>query len=205
MHCHILYHMDVGMARVVRYEDAPVPGYFTQHPMHPSPLFGGVHDPAFFFGEGVLLSQMTEGFASWQNNRNGLMAHWQSRLGNGRRTEYELGIDYDRFITNNLSAFTSYEWSTGINRNRGMFGTRYLLPFLVQSQVSVDTDGDFRFTVSKSFPITSRFSLYGRAQYDTKALWETTLGAEYFLHKNLSIVAQWHNQYGMGAGVGFRF
>lgn len=205
MHCHILYHMDVGMARVVHYEDAPVPGYFTQHPMHPSPLFGGVHDPAFFFGEGVLLSQMTEGFASWQNNRNGLMAHWQSRLGNGRRTEYELGIDYDRFITNNLSAFTSYEWSTGINRNRGMFGTRYLLPFLVQSQVSVDTDGDFRFTVSKSFPITSRFSLYGRAQYDTKALWETTLGAEYFLHKNLSIVAQWHNQYGMGAGVGFRF
>lgn len=133
------------------------------------------------------------------------MAHWQSRLGNGKDTDYELGIDYDRFFTSNFSTFASYEWSTGINGNRGMFGTRYLLPFLIQSQASVDTDGDFRFTLSKVFPITARLSLFGRAQYDTKALWETTVGAEYFLHRNLSLVGQYHNQYGWGAGVGFRF
>jgi CopA family copper-resistance protein len=205
MHCHMLYHMEVGMARVVHYEDAPEPGYYTRHPMHPSPFFGGVHDPNLFFGQGVLLSQMTEGYASWQNNRNGLMAHWQSRIGNGKRTEYELGLDYDRFINRYLSTFASYEFSTGINRNRGMFGTRYMLPFLVQSQASVDTDGDFRFTLSKSFPITARLSVYGRAQYDTKAHWEITAGAEYYLHKNLSIVAQYHNQYGTGIGLGFRF
>jgi len=199
MHCHILYHLAIGMGRVVHYEDAPPNPHLMTGAMMSE------HDPKLFFGEGVLLSQMTEGTASWENNRNGLMAHWQSRIGNGSKTQYEIGIDYDRFISSNLSTFASYEWSTGINRNRGMFGTRYLLPFLIQSQASVDTDGDFRFTVSKVFPITARFSLYGRAQYDTKAIWETTVGAAYLVHKNLSLVGQYHNQYGWGAGVGFRF
>lgn len=205
MHCHLLYHAEVGMMRVVHYEEAPVTTYMAEHPMRHSTLFGGVHDPLLFFGEGVLLSQMSEGTVSMQNNRNRLMAHWQLRLGNGSRTQYELGLDYDRFFTSNLSTFASYEWSTGINRNRAMFGTRYLLPFLIQSQASVDTDGDFRFTVSKVFPITARFSLFGRAQYDTKAIWETTVGVEYYLHKTVSLVGWYHNQYGVGAGVGFRF
>lgn len=199
MHCHVLYHLAIGMARVVHYEDAPP----NPHLMTGSMMTE--HDPKLFFGEGVLLSQMTEGTISWENNRNGLMAHWQSRIGNGRRTQYELGLDYDRFFTANFSTFASYEWSTGINRNRGMFGTRYLLPFLIQSQASLDTDGDFRFTLSKVFPITARFSLFGRAQYDTKAIWETTVGAEYVLQKNVSLVGWYHNQYGLGAGVGFRF
>ncbi len=199
MHCHVLYHLAIGMARVVHYEDAPPNPHLMPGAMMTE------HDPKLFFGEGVLLSQMTEGSISLENNRNGLMAHWQSRLGNGKDTDYELGIDYDRFFTSNFSTFASYEWSTGINGNRGMFGTRYLLPFLIQSQASVDTDGDFRFTLSKVFPITARLSLFGRAQYDTKALWETTVGAEYFLHRNLSLVGQYHNQYGWGAGVGFRF
>lgn len=199
MHCHVLYHLAIGMARVVHYEDAPPNPHLMTGAMMTE------HDPKLFFGEGILLSNMTEGTASWENNRNGLMAHWQSRIGNGSDTDYELGIDYDRFITSNLSTFASYEWSNGINDNRAMFGARYLLPFLIQSQASVDTDGDFRFTVSKVFPITARFSLFGRAQYDTKARWETTAGAEYFLHKNLSLVGQYHNQYGWGAGVGFRF
>ncbi len=199
MHCHVLYHLAIGMARVVHYEDAPPNPHLMRGAMMSE------HDPKLLFGEGILLSNMTEGTASWENNRNGLMAHWQSRIGNGSDTDYEVGLDYDRFINSNLSAFASYEWSNGINDNRGMFGARYLLPFLIQSQASVDTDGDFRFTVSKVLPITTRFSLFGRAQYDTKARWETAAGAEYFLHKNLSLVGQWHNQYGWGIGAALRF
>ena len=205
MHCHILYHAEVGMMRVVHYEDAPVTSYMAEHPMKHSPLLGGVHDPLFVFGEGILLSQMTEGTVSLQNNRNGLTAHWQSEIGNGNGNEYELGLDYDRFINSNLSLFAGYEWSNGINENRGMFGARYLLPFLIQSQISVDTDGDFRFSVSKAFPITARFSVFGRSQYDTEAQWEHTAGAEYFLRKNLSLFGQWHSEYGPGVGIGFRF
>ena len=43
---------------------------------------------------------------------------YQSRIGNGSESDYELGIDYDRFINSNLSAFASYEWSNGVNDNR---------------------------------------------------------------------------------------
>ncbi len=199
MHCHVLYHLAIGMARVVHYEDAPPNPHLMTGAMMTE------HDPKLFFGEGILLSNMTEGAVSLENNRNGLTAHWQSRIGNGSDTDYEVGIDYDRFITSNLSVFASNEWSNGINPDRGMFGARYLLPFLIQSQASVDTDGDLRFTISKVFPITARLSVFGRAQYDTKAQWETSAGVAYFLHKNLSLVGQYHNQYGWGAGVGFRF
>lgn len=199
MHCHVLYHLAVGMARVVHYEDAqPNPHLMTG-------AMKSEHDPWLQFGEGILLSNITEGSASWENSRNGLMAHWQSRIGNGNDREYELGLDYDRFFNSNLSAFASFEVSNGINEDRGMMGARYLLPFLIQSQASLDTDGDFRFTVAKTIPITARFALFGRAQYDTKALWETSAGAEYVLHRNVSLVGQWHNQYGWGAGIGFRF
>ena len=199
MHCHVLYHLAIGMARVVHYEDAPPNSHLMRGAMKTE------HDPQLLFGEGLLLSNMTGGTVSLQNNRNGLTGHWQSRIGNGSDTDYELGLDYDRFLTSNLSTFASYEWSNGINTDRGMFGARYLLPFLIQSQVSVDTEGDFRFTAGKAIPITARFSVFGRAQYDTKAGWETSAGAEYFLHKNLSIVGQWHNEYGLGGGVALRF
>ena len=199
MHCHVLYHLAIGMARVVHYEDGPPNPHLMTDTMKTE------HDPKLLFGEGILLSNMTEGTVSLQNNRNGLTGHWQSRIGNGEDTDYELGLDYDRFFTSNLSTFASYEWSNGTNTDRGMFGARYLLPFLIQSQVSVDTEGDFRFTAGKAFPITSRFSVFGRAQYDTKAGWETSAGAEYFLYRNLSIVGQWHNEYVVGGGVALRF
>lgn len=199
MHCHVLYHLAVGMARVVHYEDAPPNPHLMTGAMKTE------HDPWLQFGEGILLSNMTEGSASWENSRNGLMAHWQSRIGNGNDSDYELGLDYDRFLNSNLSAFASFEVSNGLNEDRGMMGARYLLPFLIQSQTSLDTNGDFRFTVAKAIPITARFALFGRAQYDTKALWETSAGTEYVLHRNVSLVGQWHNQYGWGAGIGFRF
>jgi FtsP/CotA-like multicopper oxidase with cupredoxin domain len=199
MHCHVLYHLAIGMARIVHYEDAP------RNPHLMTSVMMNDHDPMLFFGDFTLLSNMTEGAASWENNRNGLMAHWQSRIGHGSDSDYEIGLDYDRFISSNLSTFASYEWSNGINSDRGMFGARYLLPFLIQSQASVDTEGDLRFTVGKSFPITARLSVFGHAQYDTKAKWESRTGVSYFLHKNLSIVGQYHQEYGWGAGFGLRF
>ncbi|CAN5893285.1 hypothetical protein BH11VER1_BH11VER1_01380 [soil metagenome] len=201
MHCHVLYHMAVGMARVVHYEDAP-----------PNPVFhdmknelGSEHDPIFFFGEGAALSQMSDGFVTLQNNRNGLAASWEVGWGNVEKTGYEVDLTYDRYLNTFTSVFAGAELSNNEAGNRGIVGVRYLLPFLVQSQAWVDTQGDFRFSLRQSIPITSRLAMYGGIEYDTLTKWEGVAGIEYVLGKRLSLIGQWHSEYGLGGGVAIRF
>ncbi|CAN5718316.1 multicopper oxidase PcoA [soil metagenome] len=201
MHCHVLYHMAVGMARVIHYEDAP-----------PNPSFhdmkgglGNEHDPIFFFGAGTALSQMSDGFITLQNNRNGLAASWEVGWENVEKTEYEVDLTYDRYLNTFTSVFAGAQLANNEAGDRGIAGVRYLLPFLVQSQVWVDTSGDFRFSLRESIPLTSRLGVYGGIEYDTLTHWEGIAGVEYVLGKRLSLIGQWHSEYGLGGGVLIRF
>ena len=201
MHCHVLYHLAVGMARVVHYEDAP-----------PNPHLHGrgrvakmAHDPVFAFGEVTALSSMSDGFVALQNNRNGLMAAWEVGWQNVDRTGYEVDLTYDRYLNSFTSVFAGGELSNSEAEHRGIFGVRYLLPLMLQSQVWVDTAGDFRFSLRQSIPLTARLSVFGGGEYDTLTHWESVAGLEYFLSKRFSLVGQWHSEYGFGGGAAFRF
>jgi len=55
-HCHLLYHMDSGMARVIHYEDFPL----SPELAHLRPRI--YHDPWNFWGEADILSNMSSGF-----------------------------------------------------------------------------------------------------------------------------------------------
>lgn len=203
MHCHVLYHAEVGMGRIIHYEDAP-----------PNPnLMGGhgawdmtkMHDPIFFFGEVAALSNMTEGFVAFENNRNGLSAAWEVGWGEVDETGYEVNLAYDRYLNSFTSVFAGANLTGEDPGDRGVFGVRYLLPFLIRSQAWVDTDGEFRVGLSQSISLTSRLSVYGGAEYDTLTDWETVAGLEYVLDKRFSLIGQWHSEYGWGGGLGFRF
>jgi hypothetical protein len=69
----------------------------------------------------------------------------------------------------------------------------------------VDSDGEFRASLSQSIALTSRLSIYGGAEYDTLTNWQTVAGLEYVLDKRFSLIGQWHSEYGWGGGLGFRF
>ena len=202
MHCHILYHAEVGMARVVHYEDAPVPSH-----MHGVSKFEmwTAHDPIFFFGEGTALSQMSDGFLTLQNNRNALTAEWEVGWGNVDKTGYEVDLTYDRFLGNFASIFAGAELTNGEAGDRGIFGVRYLLPLMIQSQAWVDTEGDVRFALTQSIALTPRLAVFGGAEYDTLTRWEGVAGLEYVLGKRFSLIGQWHSEYGAGAGLALRF
>ena len=201
MHCHVLYHMAVGMARVIHYEDAPpIP------PLHG--MTGGLnseHDPVFTFGEGTALSNMTDGFLAMQNNRNGLTAEWEVGWENVAKTGYEVDLTYDRYLNTYTSVFAGAEFTNGEAGNRGILGVRYLLPLMIQSQAWVDTEGDFRLALRQSIPLTPRLAVYGGVEYDTLSRWEGVAGLEYVLGKRFSLIGQWHSEYGLGAGVAVRF
>ena len=42
-------------------------------------------------------------------------------------------------------------------------------------------------------------------EYDTRTKWEALAGAEYTLNKQLSLIGQWHSEFGLGAGLSIRF
>lgn len=202
MHCHILYHAEVGMARVVHYEDAPVPSHMQAMPRS---FLVNPHDPLFFFGEGTALSNMTDGFVTLQNNRNALTATWEVGWENVEETGYEIGVTYDRFIGDFTSVFAGAELTNGEAGDRGIFGVRYLLPLMILSQAWVDTEGDVRVSLSQSIALTPRLSAFGGIEYDTATRWEGVAGLEYVLGKHFSLIGQWHSEYGAGGGVSFRF
>ena len=203
MHCHILYHAEVGMGRIIHYEDAPPnPNLMAGHDAWGMTK---MHDPIFFFGEVAALSNMTEGFVAFENNRNGLSAAWEVGWGEVDTTGYEVNLAYDRYINSFTSVFAGANLTGEDSGDRGVLGVRYLLPFLIRSQAWVDTEGEFRVRLSQSISLTSRLSVYGGTEYDTLTDWKTVGGLEYVVDKRFSLIGQWHSDYGWGGGFGFRF
>jgi hypothetical protein len=205
MHCHMMYHLAVGMARVIHYEDGPANPYLMVGPGHRGMGMGSSHDPVFFFGEVNALSNMTEGSAAFENNRNALTALWQVGWGNVEATDYEVDLMYVRYLDSFTNVFAGAEFTNEEAGNRGILGVSYILPFLIRSQARVDSEGDFRVGISQSIPLTSRLSIFGEAEFDTGSDWESSAGLEYILGKRFSLIGQWHSDFGWGAGLSFRF
>jgi hypothetical protein len=59
--------------------------------------------------------------------------------------------------------------------------------------------------MEKEFTLTPRFSLIGEIEYDTHDDWEGKVGLSYALSKHVSLLGQWHSEFGWGAGLQMRF
>ena len=204
-HCHLLYHMEAGMARVFSYQE--------QGPAHQVNLGPHSLDPYYFMGEVALLSHMSMGMATLQNSRNNFNALWDVGWGetakpypHGHDPEYEVDLTYSRYFNPNFSAFGGFRFANEDDaKNRGIFGVAYRLPYFVQSELLVDTQGDVRLRLGKNFQITDRFSVFAEGEYDTGTQWEWTAGATYLLNKRFSLIGQYHSDHGAGGGIVFRF
>ena len=207
-HCHVLYHMMEGMARVVSYQPETEPDMPPTHLMSHMPAMGEHAMPMMHpFADFNVLSQLSDGTATLMSGRHALRIPWEIgwRQTNGK-TEYEFDLLYERYFNPNFGAFAGARL-TNIpgTENRALAGFWYRLPYLVILTANVGSTGDFRFSVGKSFQITPRLSISARAQYDTQQIWELALGADYMLTQRLSFSTAYHTDYGFGAGLGFRF
>ena len=197
-HCHILYHMMSGMARIFSYEDP--------HAHHEPHLGEHSHDLWHFFGAASLQSHMSDGLLTLMNAKNDLLLDWEVGWENVEDAEYEVDAVYQRYFNADFQAFLGARLTNEDDaENRAIIGFNYRLPLLVWANVSVDSEGDARFSLAKEFQLTSRLSVFGRVEYDTNTEWEWTAGAEYTLNKPVSLILQHHSEYGFGAGLSVRF
>ncbi|MFN0125998.1 MAG: multicopper oxidase family protein [Verrucomicrobiales bacterium] len=217
-HCHILYHMMTGMGRVFRYEDPPVTttpatttpaasahGDFEIKP-HPPSLGEHAHEPWFAWGEAGLLSNFTEGLLTVRHGHHDFFADWEIGWENVPDTEYEIDVLYQRYFSPNFQAFAGARLTNEDQaHDRAVAGFNYRLPMRIQSTVSLDSEGDVRLALSHQLPLTDRLSAIGRVEYDTGSEWEWSAGAAVILNKAFSLTAQYHSEFGFGAGVIIRF
>jgi FtsP/CotA-like multicopper oxidase with cupredoxin domain len=209
-HCHILYHMMSGMARVFRYEDETKPPSIThdtaQTGMSASNLGEHAHDMSYIWGAASIQSHMSEGLITWMNPRNDLLLGWEVGWENVEETEYEIEALWQRYIDADLQIYAGARLTNDPDAtDRAVAGLNYRLPLLLWVNASLDSEGDARFTLSKRFQLTPRLGLWGEVQYDTGTEWEWSAGADYTLTRHTSLAATYHSDYGLGAGVLIRF
>jgi hypothetical protein len=216
-HCHILYHMMGGMARVFRYE--PLPDGGKGGPVEWMPAVSGMtpgthsgslgehgHDMWSAFGSASVMSNMAEGEVVFMDAHNDLTIDWETGWQETDGSEFEADVLYQRYFNPNLQAFAGARFTDDPERdNRAVAGLRYRLPLLAWASVDVGSDGEARFSLAKRFQVTPRLGVFGRFEYDTEGGEEWAAGADVTLAKPVSFTVQHHSDYGFGAGLTIRF
>jgi FtsP/CotA-like multicopper oxidase with cupredoxin domain len=207
LHCHILYHMMSGMARVVRYEDDKSTAIEADDSVHGQTSLGEHgHDMSYLWGAASVTSQMSEGLLTWMNPRNDLMLAWETGWGRSDRTEYEVDLLYQRYFDANHQVFAGYRFANQDGaRDRAILGANLRLPLLFWATATIDSRGDARFQLAKRIQLTPRLSTWAEIFYDTGTTWESSAGIDLTLNRSLSLSSSWHSDYGPGIGLSFRF
>jgi FtsP/CotA-like multicopper oxidase with cupredoxin domain len=201
-HCHLLYHMKSGMARLVHYDN------FESSPEVAAIRPNIYKDSWYFWGAADVLSNMTEGFMMLSNIRNILTAEWEVGWQEVDDTEWEGIVTYGRYINRFFTMFAGVDLmgeKDELDETRGIVGIHYLLPLNIESRGWIDTDGGARFMLEKSLELTPRLSLSGEAEYDTHEKWEGSVNLSYILSKNISLIGKWHSEYSWGGGINILF
>jgi len=201
-HCHLLYHMESGMARVVHYQG------FTPDAATAAVRQRLYHDPFHLYGQVDMLSQMAQGVLVYANTRHIFSTEWQAGWQRVDDVEWEVTPAYDYYLNRFASVFAGVDLE-GIDdrfeKHEGVLGLRYLLPLNIASRVWVDTAGEFQFAVGRHLELTPRLAIFSEAEYDTGEQWEIRAGANYLLTKHFSLIGQWHSEFGWGGGLRWQF
>ena len=194
-HCHLLYHMDAGMARVFSYRKAEDPEY--EPSLDPKLLL-----PWFFMIDGMLHNHMIMGRATVISGRENLSLLWD--YGFHHHREYEIDLLWSHYFGPNLSTDLGYRITNDhLAEDRAVAGIRYRLPYLIESELSLDSEGDLRAGLGKELQLTQRLSLYGDVEYDTNTQWQYRVGINYQLNKQFGLSAAYHSEHGCGGGLSF--
>ena len=203
-HCHLLYHMMSGMARVIEYEG------FT-----PAPETAAVREkiyeksnPWFFYGFADALSSQTQGTLTYSDPLNILMLNWEAGWDGVEGTAWEGDLTYGRYLNRFTTLFAGV-YAEGVNSTREderlIAGIRYLLPGNFMSQAWIDDEGEARFMLERELMLTPRLGIFGEMEYDTLEDWSYQAGMSYALTQYVSATALWDSDYGVGAGFTIRF
>ncbi len=154
---------------------------------------------------------------NYLNNRNAFIlggdANWKG--------DYEIDLDYERYLTKYFRVFggidagnelflrkPSGDLGTNIDTKiiRPVVGIRYLLPFLIDSEVKFDSRGNVRFQLSGEQRLTRRLGLGLQGQWLIDVYTRLHVDLDYILNKSFSLFTNYDTRYkNAGGGWVVRF
>ena len=157
LHCHNLYHMDTGMARVVRYSNFVPDKQMAEHEKHDHHL----EDPWYTYGKAEVSSNHMQGNFRISQSWNEFSARIESaniKEKNFDYSDFENEWDYEgdvfyRRWLNNWANIILGGTNYG-KENRAVIGFGYFLPMMISTYLILDHDGDFRLDVERKFQWT---------------------------------------------------
>tara|TARA_R100000935_G_scaffold26814_1_gene46834 strand:+ start:31470 stop:33800 length:2331 start_codon:yes stop_codon:yes gene_type:complete len=215
-HCHVLYHMMGGMARVFSY-DTPRDERMKDYPVQKL-----INETDHYYSWGLLRagSNFNELFLMSSNIRNGF----------GLRAEFdydknlEAEVNYDRYLNDWLRLYVGVNTETEIPNSFdefntvGLVGVKYFTPYRFYVDVSMDHQLRPRIRLDREILIFPRIFLEGEYEYRADFGWvndignssyesetQWLVGLSYILSRNFSIQANYNNRYGWGGGLLARF
>jgi FtsP/CotA-like multicopper oxidase with cupredoxin domain len=146
LHCHNLYHLKTGMARVVKYESYQ-PSSELQHLQKHDPHH---HDHFYFMGFLEAATNHAQGHFHLSQTWHELELRFETRRDWSWNGEGDLF--YRRWFNRYLSVVGG---GTGVDGQfRAVLGVSYLLPMLIHADLFIDHRGEFRLDIEKRFQWT---------------------------------------------------
>ncbi len=221
-HCHVLYHMMSGMARVYSYDTLRDPR-MANYPLKKL-LNEGNH--FYSWGTADVASHMAHLNLVSSNLRN--QFNIRAEYGWNKRMEAE--VSYERYIYDYFRVFggvnveNEREDDPGELTPTAIAGIRFLTPYLFNLDLRMDSKLRPQISLSREIMIFPRTILHGEYEYQADFGWikrpgreevldnstyrqEVTwsVGLEYFLSRNISLIGSYENRFGAGAGLSLRF
>ncbi|MGB3548511.1 MAG: multicopper oxidase domain-containing protein [Saprospiraceae bacterium] len=213
-HCHLLYHMMSGMARIIGYEGSSDLLLANKKDYDKFAM-----DDRQYFAAANLSAQSNGAWAdfSYFNLYNEFSLEGDTDYdGNfeieGKAMRY---LDPRQYFAPyvGLEVDGAQVMNREINQEElevetvGMVGVRYLLPMMVWSDLRVDHRGNFEFQLEREdIPLTSRWraSAQARYQFSGKTV-EYTFGTSYILGQYWGVSASYDSDFGLGGGLRIMF
>jgi FtsP/CotA-like multicopper oxidase with cupredoxin domain len=192
-HCHIMYHMAAGMARIFNYNGTPKNPHMNHAKNHDQMRLA--------FGDVVLQSNKMAASAVFNKGRDYIFLNYDGNT----EGHYDIDAHYERLINENTRLFVGGDFDNEPgnheSRNRAVAGFHYRLPGLTWMEGRVDHTGHVRLEFSNEIDLTERVSLHGRWNTDN----EIRAGLEFALDKKHKYKLRIGYDSDFKWGVGLRF
>jgi len=219
-HCHVLYHMMGGMARVMSYDtprDPRLNGFPLKNLLKES-------DEYFNWGTTEIASHMTEVNLMSSNIRN----QFNLNVEYGYNQNVEAEVSYERYLYDYFRVFAGVNMENEVPESldqlntTAVVGIRFLTPYLFNLDVRLDSKLRPEFRINREIMIFPRTIIFGNYEYQLDFGWTNTLpesgenskykgettwsaGASYIFSRNFSVMGSYDNRFGAGGGLTVRF
>ncbi|SDY83839.1 multicopper oxidase domain-containing protein [Hymenobacter psychrophilus] len=229
LHCHILYHMMGGMARIASYDTPRDPR------LKGAPLSNLLAETNHYYNWGRLdvASQMSSLNLTSSNLRN----QFNLSVEYGWNRNWETEATYERYLYDYLRVFGGVNVENSRRRaapapteqgpgrmtnetsTTAVAGLRFFTPYMFNLDARIDNKLRPRLSLGREIMIFPRLAAFGYYEFQADFGWVNKLennrsfskevvwstGLEYLLSRNFSLVGSYDNRFGGGGGLSIRF